>query len=157
MCVCVCVCVCHKWSYPPFPFSPTSPPPPPPFPALPFPPLPSPSPSSLSPLQISGSQELVRNAASVWWFGHTFRHRQPHMMDHNELTHSMMQNRKFAEVHVHTVYMYIGEDDVYMIQCIMHIHVLMRDEKDGRKKQARSNKQQLRQSNTAHPRQSLEL
>ena len=35
------------------------------------------------------------------------------------------------------------------IQC----HVLMRDEKEGRKKQARSNKQ-TRQSNTAHPRQS---
>ena len=35
----------------------------------------------------------------------------------------------------------------------VHIHVLMRDEKEGRKKQARSNKQ-TRQSNTAHPRQS---
>ena len=34
------------------------------------------------------------------------------------------------------------------------IHVLMRDEKEERKKQARSNKQ-TRQSNTAHPRQSL--
>ena len=33
---------------------------------------------------------------------------------------------------------------------------LMRDEKEGRKKQARSNKQ-TRQSNTAHPRQSLFL
>ena len=30
----------------------------------------------------------------------------------------------------------------------MYIHVLMRDETEGRKKQARSNKQQLRQSNT---------
>ena len=38
----------------------------------------------------------------------------------------------------------------------MYIHVLMRDEKEGRKKQARSNKQ-TRQSNTAHPRQSLFL
>ena len=38
----------------------------------------------------------------------------------------------------------------------MYIHVLMRDEKEGRKKQARSNKQ-TRQSNTAHPRQSLYL
>ena len=37
------------------------------------------------------------------------------------------------------------------------MHVLMRDEKRGRKKQARSNKQQLRQSNSAHPRQSLFL
>ena len=35
------------------------------------------------------------------------------------------------------------------------VHVLMRDEKEGRKKQARSNKQTTRQSNTAHPRQSL--
>ena len=32
---------------------------------------------------------------------------------------------------------------------IQSIHVLMRDEKEGRKKQARSNKQ-TRQSNTAH-------
>ena len=39
----------------------------------------------------------------------------------------------------------------------VHVRVLMRDEKEGRKKQARSNKQQLRQSNTAHPRQSLFL
>ena len=31
----------------------------------------------------------------------------------------------------------------------VHVHVLMRDEKEGRKKQARSNKQ-TRQSNTAH-------
>ena len=31
----------------------------------------------------------------------------------------------------------------------------MREEKEGRKKQARSNKQTTRQSNTAHPRQSL--
>ena len=40
----------------------------------------------------------------------------------------------------------------------VHVHVLMRDEKKERKKQARSNKQtnkQTRQSNTAHPRQSL--
>ena len=33
---------------------------------------------------------------------------------------------------------------------------LMRDEKEGRKKQARSNKQQGKLSNTAHPRQSHE-
>ena len=33
----------------------------------------------------------------------------------------------------------------------------MRDEKEGRKKQARSDKQTTRQSNTAHPRQSLFL
>ena len=38
----------------------------------------------------------------------------------------------------------------------IYIHVLMRDEKKERKKQARSNKQ-TRQSNTAHPRQSLFL
>ena len=37
------------------------------------------------------------------------------------------------------------------------IHVLMRDEKEERKKQARSNKQTTRQSNTAHLRQSLFL
>ena len=38
----------------------------------------------------------------------------------------------------------------------MSVHVLMRDEKEGRKKQARSNKQ-TRQSNIAHSRQSLFL
>ena len=38
----------------------------------------------------------------------------------------------------------------------VHVHVLMRDEKEGRKKQARSNKQQGKLSNTAHPRQSHE-
>ena len=37
-----------------------------------------------------------------------------------------------------------------------NVHVLMRDEKEGRKKQARSNKQQGK-SNTAYPRQSLFL
>ena len=37
-----------------------------------------------------------------------------------------------------------------------YVHVLMRDEKEERKKRARSNKQ-LRQSNTAHPRQLLFL
>ena len=35
----------------------------------------------------------------------------------------------------------------------IYVHVLMRDKKEERKKQARSNKQ-TRQSNTAHPRQS---
>ena len=39
---------------------------------------------------------------------------------------------------------------------IRYMHVLMRDEKEERKKHARSNKQ-TRQSNTAHPRQSLFL
>ena len=34
----------------------------------------------------------------------------------------------------------------------IHVRVLMRDEKEGRKKQARSNKQ-TRKSNAAHPRQ----
>ena len=38
----------------------------------------------------------------------------------------------------------------------VHVHVLMRDEKEERKKRARSNKQ-TRQSNTTHSRQSLFL
>ena len=37
------------------------------------------------------------------------------------------------------------------------VHVVMRDEKEGRSKQVWSNKQTTRQSNTAHPRQSLLL
>ena len=38
----------------------------------------------------------------------------------------------------------------------VYVHVFMRDEKERRKKQARSDKQ-TRKSNTAHPRQSLFL
>ena len=54
-------------------------------------------------------------------------------------------------VHVYTcIYINI----VYPHTCTC-VHVLMRDEKEGRKKQARSNKQQLRQSNTAHPRNNI--
>ena len=44
----------------------------------------------------------------------------------------------------HTLYVYA------------YMYMLLRDEKEERKKQARSNKQ-TRQSNTAHPRQSLFL
>ena len=47
-------------------------------------------------------------------------------------------------------------DTLCVIYNISTVHVLMRDEKEERKKQARSNKQ-TRQSNTAHPRQSLFL
>ena len=62
-------------------------------------------------------------------------------------------------------YLCLSQADVYIncsqpssLHCVYsgYIHVLMRDEKEGRKKQARSNKQ-TRQSNTAHPRQSLFL
>ena len=48
-------------------------------------------------------------------------------------------------------YIYI----IHMYIC-MYIHVLMRDEKEGRKKQARSNKQQGK-ATQPHPRQSLFL
>ena len=46
--------------------------------------------------------------------------------------------------------------NLYYMHMYIHVHVLMRDEKEERKKQARSNKQTM-QSNTAHPRQSLFL
>ena len=47
---------------------------------------------------------------------------------------------------------------VHMAQVqYMYIHVVMRDEKEGRKKEASKVKQTTRQSNTAHPRQSLFL
>ena len=55
------------------------------------------------------------------------------------------------QVHVH-VYIHVE----LHVHVHVHVHVLMRDEKEGRMKQARSNKQ-TRQSNTAHPRQSLFL
>ena len=50
-------------------------------------------------------------------------------------------------------------EKVHMVcTCIynIHVHVLMRDEKEERRKQARSNKQ-TRQSNTAHTRKSFFL
>ena len=46
---------------------------------------------------------------------------------------------------------------VYTGMCIYNVHVLMRDEKEGRKKETSKVKQTTRQSNTAHPRQSLFL
>ena len=51
---------------------------------------------------------------------------------------------------------YIFCSQVQCERCMYGKYVCMRDEKEGRKKQARSNKQ-TRQSNTAHPRQSLFL
>ena len=45
---------------------------------------------------------------------------------------------------------------IYHTKTSSHVY-LMRDENEGRKKQARSNKQTTRQSNTEHPRQSLFL
>ena len=66
-----------------------------------------------------------------------------------------------AEVATLRVLMSVSiHDDVTIIMIIYNsvslstIHVLMRD---GRKKQARSNKQLTRQTNIAHPRQSLFL
>ena len=51
-------------------------------------------------------------------------------------------------LYIHVVYLHV----VYVH--VVYVHVIMRDEKEGRKKQARSN-EQTRLSNTAHPRQSL--
>ena len=61
-------------------------------------------------------------------------------------------------IHVH-MHMYICMYTCTYACIHVHMHTcrymfLMRDEKEGRKKQARSNNQ-TRQSNTAHPRQSL--
>ena len=50
-------------------------------------------------------------------------------------------------VHVHVYELYVVIQNWLLVH--QQIHVLMRDEKEGRKKQARSNKQQ--QGNTAHP------
>ena len=49
-----------------------------------------------------------------------------------------------------------GTVHVYL-HVYLHVHVLMRDELEGRKKEASKAKQTTRQSNTAHPRQSLFL
>ena len=68
---------------------------------------------------------------------------------------------------IHIKYIYTCMYTFYTYTCTIHIRYtctvytctctcVMRDEKEGRKKQARSNKQ-TRQSNTAHPRHSLFL
>ena len=50
------------------------------------------------------------------------------------------------------IYMYIQYMYMYIYPVVInYVHILMRDEKEERKKQARSNKQTT-QSNTAHPR-----
>jgi hypothetical protein len=46
-----------------------------------------------------GNQELVRNADQLWWFGHTYKHHQPHSMSHRQLQTSMELNRQFAKDH----------------------------------------------------------
>ena len=50
------------------------------------------------PLQVSGDQELIRNSDKLWWFGQTFRNREPHQMTSVNLLHSMKLNREFAKV-----------------------------------------------------------
>ena len=50
------------------------------------------------PWQRLGNQELVRNVDQLWWFGHTYKHRQPHTMTSSGLYASMEQNRQFAKV-----------------------------------------------------------
>ena len=50
------------------------------------------------PWQKLGNQELVRNADQLWWFGHTYKHHQPHSMSHRQLQTSMELNRQFAKV-----------------------------------------------------------
>ena len=51
------------------------------------------------------------------------------------------------------MYMYVSFTiHMYIPFSPYNVHALIRDEKEGIKKQARSNKQQLRQSNSAHPR-----
>ena len=57
----------------------------------------------------------------------------------------------FLPSHLSLKNMYSYMYNLHIHVHIIYIHVLMRDERKGRKKQARSNKQQLRQSNTAHP------
>ena len=63
-----------------------------------------------------------------------------------------VQHYMHSYIHVHEYYIFT----IVHVHVHMYLHVLMRDEKEERKKQARSNKQ-TRQGNTAHPRQSLSL
>ena len=75
-----------------------------------------------------------------------------HMTDHMTGHMTGLQDMYIHIIVVMQFYIYN-----YIMSNTMYIHLymfLMRDEKERRKKQARSNKQ-TRQSNTAHPRQSL--
>jgi hypothetical protein len=49
--------------------------------------------------EVSGDQELIRNSDKLWWFGQTFRNREPHQMTSVNLLHSMKLNREFAKNH----------------------------------------------------------
>ena len=41
---------------------------------------------------------FLENRHAFWWFGHMYKHTQPHTLDLNGLEASIQQNRKFANV-----------------------------------------------------------
>ena len=65
------------------------------------------------------------------------------------ISHLHVQHYMHSYIHVHVHEYYIFT----IVHVHMYVHVLMRDEKKGRKKQARSYKQTTRHGNTAHLRQ----
>lgn len=47
-----------------------------------------------------GDRELLKNASEFWWFGHTWSHKQPHLVDNIEdLKEQMKTNMEFAKEH----------------------------------------------------------
>ncbi len=47
-------------------------------------------------MEVNGSQSLVRNRDQFWWFGHTYHHQQPHLLNTTVLRESMLKNIEFA-------------------------------------------------------------
>ena len=50
------------------------------------------------PLEVEGSQELVRVADKFWWFEHMYKHQKPHLGTEEQLIQSITQNIAFARV-----------------------------------------------------------
>ena len=48
--------------------------------------------------EIKGSDELIANANKFNWFGHTYKHSQPHLLTLQSLIEAMDTNKKFAMV-----------------------------------------------------------
>ena len=48
--------------------------------------------------EIRGDRLLVANADKFNWFGHTYKHLQPHKIAYDKLLSLMIENKKFAKV-----------------------------------------------------------
>ncbi|KAL5506571.1 hypothetical protein EMCRGX_G008243 [Ephydatia muelleri] len=48
------------------------------------------------PLEVEGSQEIVRVAEKFWWFEHMYKHQKPHLGTEEQLIENITQNIAFA-------------------------------------------------------------